>query len=217
MASEMATAASAANGYTSSGRRNKWGAIMEVKEEPPKPQKKRRSRWEEVPEENTDTTLAVVPKEITICGGIRVSILTSCQAAQHAQYLTSCTGLAPSAAFCPCGPQIQSSAACRGLFSSTTGMQVYLPSALTGGPQSSDPKVRELNNELNEVNRKILNNDLEIPPEGERSPSPEPIYDRNGMHSWWSSPPSLISPASQKHALAAGHSHARQLLLSQPS
>ncbi|CAK0783328.1 hypothetical protein CVIRNUC_006527 [Coccomyxa viridis] len=123
------TAASAANGYTSSGRRNKWGAIMEVKEEPPKPQKKRRSRWEEVPEENTDTTLAVVPKEITICGGIRV----------------------------------------------------YLPSALTGGPQSSDPKVRELNNELNEVNRKILNNDLEIPPEGERSPSPEPIYDRNGI------------------------------------
>lgn len=58
--------------------------------------------------------------------------------------------------------------------------QVYLPSALTGGSTSSDPKIRELNNELNEVNRKILNNDLEIPPEGERSPSPEPIYDRNG-------------------------------------
>lgn len=50
---------------------------MEVKEEPPKPEKKRRSRWEDVPEENTDTTLAVVPKEITICGGIRVSLLTS--------------------------------------------------------------------------------------------------------------------------------------------
>ncbi len=59
-------------------------------------------------------------------------------------------------------------------------LQVYLPSALTGGSTSSDPKIRELNNELNEVNRKILNNDLEIPPEGERSPSPEPIYDRNG-------------------------------------
>lgn len=84
-------------------------------------------------------------------------------------------------------------------------MQVYLPSALTGGPQSSDPKVRELNNELNEVNRKILNNDLEIPPEGERSPSPEPIYDRNGMHSWRSCPPSLLSSACQEHALAAGH------------
>lgn len=63
-------------------------------------------------------------------------------------------------------------------------LQVYLPSALTGGPNSSDPKVRELNNELNEVNRKILNNDLEIPPEGERSPSPEPIYDRNGECLW---------------------------------
>ena len=62
-------------------------------------------------------------------------------------------------------------------------VQVYLPSALTGGSTSSDPKIRELNNELNEVNRKILNNDLEIPPEGERSPSPEPIYDRNGKQS----------------------------------
>ncbi len=70
-ASGNGDAAPSANGYTSSGRRNKWGPVMEVKEEPPKP-KKRRSRWEEVPEENTDTTLAVVPKEITICGGIRV-------------------------------------------------------------------------------------------------------------------------------------------------
>lgn len=70
-ASGNGDAAPSANGYTSSGRRNKWGPAMEVKEEPPKP-KKRRSRWEEVPEENTDTTLAVVPKEITICGGIRV-------------------------------------------------------------------------------------------------------------------------------------------------
>ena len=72
----------AANGYTASGRRNKWGRVMEVKEEPPKP-KKRRSRWEEVPEENTDTTLAVVPKEITICGGIRV------QSHEYAQQLMS--------------------------------------------------------------------------------------------------------------------------------
>ena len=81
------------------------------------------------------------------------------------------------------------------LFSFRTCMQVYLPSALTGGPQSSDPKVREVNNELNEVNRKILNNDLEIPPEGERSPSPEPIYDRNGMYCWRSCPASLHSSA----------------------
>ena len=79
-ASGNGDAAPSANGLTSSGRRNKWGAPMEVKEEPPKP-KKRRSRWEEV-EENTDTTLAVVPKEITICGGIRVrlsSLLTTRQ------------------------------------------------------------------------------------------------------------------------------------------
>lgn len=92
-------------------------------------------------------------------------------------------------------------------------MQVYLPSALTGGPQSSDPKVRELNNELNEVNRKILNNDLEIPPEGERSPSPEPIYDRNGMCSWRSCHRTDL-PIRKLRRLQAWH--VRQLLLSQP-
>lgn len=56
-----------------------------------------------------------------------------------------------------------------------------MPPALTGAPVSNDPRVRELHDELNEVSRKILNNELDIPPEGERSPSPEPIYDRNGI------------------------------------
>lgn len=59
--------------------------------------------------------------------------------------------------------------------------QVALPPALTGAPVSNDPRVRELHDELNEVSRKILNNELDIPPEGERSPSPEPVYDRNGI------------------------------------
>lgn len=59
--------------------------------------------------------------------------------------------------------------------------QVSLPSALVGGPSSADPMVQRLHNELKEVNRKILNNELDIPPEGERSPSPEPMYDRNGV------------------------------------
>ncbi len=59
--------------------------------------------------------------------------------------------------------------------------QVSLPSALVGGPSSADPAVQRLHNELKEVNRKILNNELDIPPEGERSPSPEPQYDRNGV------------------------------------
>ncbi len=58
---------------------------------------------------------------------------------------------------------------------------MQLPSALVGGPSSADPAVQKLHNELKEVNRKILNNELDIPPEGERSPSPEPQYDRNGV------------------------------------
>lgn len=59
--------------------------------------------------------------------------------------------------------------------------QVVLPSALTGGSSSADPEIQRLHTELKEVNRKILNNELDIPPEGERSPSPEPMYDRNGV------------------------------------
>lgn len=60
-------------------------------------------------------------------------------------------------------------------------MQVVLPSALVGGPSSDDPELRRLHTELKEVNRKVLNNELDIPPESERSPSPEPVYDRNGI------------------------------------
>jgi splicing factor 1 len=60
-------------------------------------------------------------------------------------------------------------------------LKVALPPALTGAPISDDPHIRELHEELNEVSRKILNNELDIPPEGERSPSPEPVYDRMGI------------------------------------
>ena len=52
---------------------------------------------------------------------------------------------------------------------------------LTGGAVSKNPKIRDLQDQLNDTNRKILNNDLDIPPEGERSPSPEPVYDRLGV------------------------------------
>ncbi|KAK9812787.1 hypothetical protein WJX72_003699 [[Myrmecia] bisecta] len=61
------------------------------------------------------------------------------------------------------------------------GIKVALPPALTGGISSENPVIRDLQEQLQEVNRKILNNELDIPPEGERSPSPEPIYDRNGQ------------------------------------
>ena len=59
--------------------------------------------------------------------------------------------------------------------------QVSLPSALIHGSASNDPRVKELQEELNTVNKKILDNELDIPPEGQRSPSPEPVYDRNGI------------------------------------
>lgn len=61
------------------------------------------------------------------------------------------------------------------------GIRVALPSALIGGAGHSDPHVRDLHERLGACNRRIVNNELNIPPEGERSPSPQPIYDRNGI------------------------------------
>lgn len=66
-------------------------------------------------------------------------------------------------------------------FNRVLTLQVTLPPALTGAITSADPKIRELQEQLNDVNRKILNNELDIPPEGERSPSPPPRYDQNGQ------------------------------------
>eukprot|EP00879_Flechtneria_rotunda_P010785 GHRR01011269.1.p1 GENE.GHRR01011269.1~~GHRR01011269.1.p1 ORF type:complete len:532 (+),score=186.27 GHRR01011269.1:260-1855(+) len=45
----------------------------------------------------------------------------------------------------------------------------------------SDPKLQKLHDELNELNRKLTAGELDIPPEHERSPSPEPFYDANGV------------------------------------
>lgn len=61
------------------------------------------------------------------------------------------------------------------------GIKVVLPSHLTGEPAHVDPKLKALHDELQELNRRLLNNELNIPPEGQRSPSPEPIYDKNGI------------------------------------
>ncbi|KXZ53032.1 hypothetical protein GPECTOR_8g399 [Gonium pectorale] len=65
------------------------------------------------------------------------------------------------------------------------GIKVSLPPTITGEQPLShaDPKVRALHEELESLNRKLQNNDLDIPPEGDprRSPSPEPVYDRNGI------------------------------------
>lgn len=63
-------------------KRNRWGPSQGekqengVKAEGESGGKKRRSRWESVPQTNTDTTLAtVIPKEIIIAGGIKVRTL----------------------------------------------------------------------------------------------------------------------------------------------
>lgn len=56
-----------------------------------------------------------------------------------------------------------------------------LPSALLGGAGHDDPHIRSLHERLATCNRRIVNNELNLPPEGERSPSPTPIYDRNGV------------------------------------
>eukprot|EP00240_Pyramimonas_obovata_P001116 CAMPEP_0118957364 /NCGR_PEP_ID=MMETSP1169-20130426/62064_1 /TAXON_ID=36882 /ORGANISM="Pyramimonas obovata, Strain CCMP722" /LENGTH=498 /DNA_ID=CAMNT_0006905439 /DNA_START=36 /DNA_END=1529 /DNA_ORIENTATION=- len=65
------------------------------------------------------------------------------------------------------------------------GLQVQLPSTLlaaTGAPVDADPEIQELHKRLAEVNQKLLSGQLVDPtiPEWERSPSPEPTYDRMG-------------------------------------
>ena len=54
-----------------------------------------------------------------------------------------------------------------------------MPSALTGLPdRSADPAIAAIQDELADLNKRLVLGDLRIPPEHERSPSPEPIYDR---------------------------------------
>lgn len=60
--------------------------------------------------------------------------------------------------------------------------QVRLPSTMTGLPdRSADPEVAAIQDELEDLNKRLQTGELNIPPEGERSPSPEPIYDRWGL------------------------------------
>ena len=61
-----------------------------------------------------------------------------------------------------------------------TCVQVALPSTLLGVTHDN-PKIRALHEKLADITRRIASNDLQIPPEGQRSPSPGPIYDRNGQ------------------------------------
>eukprot|EP00854_Cymbomonas_tetramitiformis_P009291 gene9291-11007_t len=65
------------------------------------------------------------------------------------------------------------------------GLQVQLPATLlaaTGAPIDADPEVQELHKKLGDINQKLLSGSVVDPniPDWERSPSPEPIYDRLG-------------------------------------
>ena len=59
-------------------------------------------------------------------------------------------------------------------------VQVSLPSSILGAA-NADPRAKALHEELAEVNKKILSNQPVFVPEHERSPSPEPVYDGNGL------------------------------------
>ena len=63
------------------------------------------------------------------------------------------------------------------------GIKVQLPSAVVGGPaqKSDDPAVLALYSELAEIERRLREDDWRIPPSPQRSPSPEPVYDRRGV------------------------------------
>lgn len=60
----------------------------------------------------------------------------------------------------------------------SNGMQVVIPPAISG---RGDQEVLHLHRQLNDVNRKLQSGTIELPPEGERSPSPPPVYDVMGM------------------------------------
>eukprot|EP00887_Chlorella_sp_A99_P001571 scaffold8.g1571.t1 len=59
--------------------------------------------------------------------------------------------------------------------------KVLLPPILTGRSPTGDPEVLELHRELAELDRKLRLNLIDIPPDGERSPSPPPVYDALGI------------------------------------
>ncbi|RMZ56502.1 hypothetical protein APUTEX25_001349 [Auxenochlorella protothecoides] len=63
----------------------------------------------------------------------------------------------------------------------SNGMKVYLPPSVTGRSPTGDPEVLVFHQQLNALNKKISEGEIDIPPEGERSPSPPPTYDAMGI------------------------------------
>lgn len=60
-------------------------------------------------------------------------------------------------------------------------MQVVLPPHLTGRKMSDDPAVQAIYEELWHIEGNLRDNKVDLPPEGQRSPSPPPVYDRYGI------------------------------------
>lgn len=60
-------------------------------------------------------------------------------------------------------------------------MQVVLPPHLTGRKMSDDPAIQSKYEQLWRTEDDIREGKVDIPPEGERSPSPPPVYDRFGI------------------------------------
>lgn len=63
----------------------------------------------------------------------------------------------------------------------SNGIKIVMPPALTGRHASGDPEVVALHKELVDLERMIRSGLFELPPESERSPSPPPVYDSNGV------------------------------------
>ncbi|WPT14450.1 Splicing factor-like protein 1 [Picochlorum sp. SENEW3] len=63
----------------------------------------------------------------------------------------------------------------------SNGIKVVLPPALTGRHVSGDPEIVRMHQELAEIDRKIRQGVEDTRPEHERSPSPPPIYDSQGV------------------------------------
>ncbi|MEW5318534.1 MAG: hypothetical protein WDW38_009750 [Sanguina aurantia] len=63
----------------------------------------------------------------------------------------------------------------------TGGLRVSLPTSITGEVPYVDPRLKQLHDDFNGLSSKLALNDYDIPPEHQRSPSPEPVYDRNGQ------------------------------------
>lgn len=168
-------------------RKKRFGPPANAPREVPK--KKRKTRWERS-EPSTSSALIVQnrqlwPTDVTLPGGVTVSTLLPC----HCPYCPSHTAITsvelslriclPPCVFITHARDMSNSRNDHTVWSFNT--QVVLPPHLTGRKMSDDPQIQSKYEELWRTEDDIREGKVEIPPEGERSPSPPPIYDRFGI------------------------------------